>query len=318
VAPQSAAQVRARALAVLGIVARLHRRYGAALDHLRRAIAAAREADLQEIANRCLFNIGALRFEQGQMGAALEVYAEALANMRAVGDSYGVARVLHALSQVQRNRGDLETTLALLDEARAIKRRLGDAQGLAQSENGQAVALLALGRVAEARALSERTLVETAEIGEQWARGHFLGTLATVELVAGNRGRARALLQEALALPGLTDPRIRALISTHLALAELVDGSTELAETLLREEVPAGHGPEVALDRQFLAAAVALARGDAAAVRDAARAMAEQVASSGFALYAPVAARLEAAASDPPPLAALPRLLWVIREDALG
>jgi tetratricopeptide (TPR) repeat protein/transcriptional regulator with XRE-family HTH domain len=318
VAPQSAAQVRARALAVLGIVARLHRRYGAALDHLRRAIAAAREADLQEIANRCLFNIGALRFEQGQMGAALEVYAEALADMRAVGDSYGVARVLHALSQVQRNRGDLEATLALLDEARAIKRRLGDAQGLAQSENSQAVALLALGRVAEARALSERTLVETAEIGEQWARSHFLDTLAMVELVGGDRGRARALLREALALPGLTDPRIRALISTHLALAELVDGSTELAGTLLREEVPADHGPEVALDRQFLAAAVALARGDAAAVRDAASAMADQVSGSGFALYAPVAARLEAAASDPPPLAALPRLLWVIRADALG
>jgi hypothetical protein len=74
----------------------------------------------------------------------------------------------------------------------------------------------------------------------------------------------------------------------------------------------------VALDRRFLAGAVALARGDAAAVRDAARAMAKQVSGSGYALYAPVAARLEAAAADPPPLAALPRLLWVVGEGAPG
>ncbi len=316
VAPRSAAEVRARALAVLGIVARLHRHYDAALEHLRRAIAAAREADLHELANRCLFNIGALRFEQGQMRSALEVYTEVLAAMRAVGDSYGVARVLHALSQVQRNRGDLEATLAMLDEACDIKRQLGDAMGLAVSENSKAMALLSIGRVAEARALSERTLVETADSGEQWARGHFLDTLAMVELVAGEAGRARDALCEALALPALTDPQIRALIATHLALAELIDGSVERAEALLREEVPDEHGPEVALDRQFLAAAVALARGDAAAAGGAARRMASQVTSSGFALYAPVAARLEAAAADPPPLTALPRLLWVISEAA--
>ncbi len=318
VAPQSAAQVRARALAVLGIVARLQRRYVAAVDHLRRAIAAAREADLQGLANRCLFNIGALRFEQGQMEAALEVYAEVLADMRAVGDSYGVARVLHALADVRRVRGDVEATLALLDDACAIKRRLGDVQGLATSENSQAVALLSLGRVAEAQALSERTLVETADIGEQWLRGHLLGTLAAIALTAGDTGRARATLHEALALPGLTDPRIRALLTVHLALAELVDGSVERAETLLRDGVGDEHGPEVALDRRFLAGAVALARGDAAAARDAARAMADQVSSSGYALYAPVAARLEAAAADPPPLAALPRLLWVVGEGAPG
>src|SRR6266540_3356914 len=315
VAPRSVAEVRARALAVLGIVARLRRRYDAALDHLRRAMAAAREADLHELANRCLFNIGALRFEQGQMEAALEVYVEALAEMRALGDSYGVARLLHALSQVQRNRGDVEATLALLDEACHIKRQLGDTLGLAVSQNSKAMALLSIGRLAEARALSERTLVETADSGEQWARGHFLDTLAMVELVAGEAGRARDALCEALALPALTDPQIRALIATHLALAELIDGSVERAEALLREEVPDEHGPEVALDRQFLAAAVALARGDAAAAGGAARRMASQVTSSGFALYAPVAARLEAAA-DPPPLTALPRLLWVISEAA--
>jgi tetratricopeptide (TPR) repeat protein/transcriptional regulator with XRE-family HTH domain len=312
VAPQNAAQVRARALAVLGIVARLQRRYVAAVDHLRRAIAAAREADLQGLANRCLFNIGALRFEQGQMEAALEVYAEVLADMRAVGDSYGVARVLHALADVRRVRGDIEASRALLDDACAIKRRLGDIQGLATSENSRAVALLSLGRIAEAQALSERTLVESADIGEQWLRGHLLGTLASIAMTAGDTARARTSLHEALALPGLTDPRIRALLSVHLALAELVDGSVERAETLLRDGVGDEHGPEVALNRRFLAGAVALARGDAAAVRDAARAMADQVSTSGFALYAPVAARLEAAAADPPPLAALPRLLWVV------
>jgi tetratricopeptide (TPR) repeat protein/transcriptional regulator with XRE-family HTH domain len=317
VAPRGVAEVRARALTVLGIVARLRRRYDAALDHLRRAIAAAREAELHELANRCLFNIGALRFEQGQMEAALEIFAEVLADMRRLGDSYGVARVLHALADVQRVRGDVAATLARLDDACAIKRRLGDAQGLATSENSRAVVLLSLGRVAEARALCERILAETVDIGEQWIRGHLLSTLAAIDLVSGDVGHALSELRQALALPGFTDPRIRALVTTHLALAELVGGAIGPADELLRGGVPDEHGPEVALDRHFLAGAVALARGDSAGARAAARAMANQVASSGFTLYSPIAARLETAAADPPPLAELPRLLWVLSGEAL-
>jgi ATP/maltotriose-dependent transcriptional regulator MalT/DNA-binding XRE family transcriptional regulator len=312
VVPKEAAEVRARALATLGIVARL-RRQPEAFASLRRAVAAAREAGLHELANRCLFNIGALRFELGQLDAALEVFDEVLAEMQAVGDSYGMARVLHAMAQVQRCGGDLEAALATLDRACTMKRELGDVLGLASSENSRAFVLMSLGRVAEARTLVERILAETADMGEQWVRGHFLDTLGLVMLVAGEVDKAQATLREALALPGRADPHSRAEIEAHLALALLVHGEVELAEQALENGVPTEFGAEIELQLHFLDAALALARCDRQAVRNAAQAMAERVAARGYTVYAPIAAALAAAADEPPPLTSLPQMLLLAR-----
>ena len=312
VVPKEAAEVRARALATLGIVARL-RRQPEAFGSLRRAVAAAREAGLHELANRCLYNIGALRFELGQLDAALEVFDEVLAEMQALGDSYGMARVLHAMAQVQRCGGDLEAALATLDRACTMKRELGDVLGLASSENSRAYALMSLGRVAEARTLIERILAETADMGEQWVRGHFLDTLGMVMLVAGEVDKAQATLREALALPGRADPHSRAEIEAHLALALLVQGEVELAEQALEHGVPTDFGAEIELQLHFLDAALALARCDRQAVRDAAQAMAERVAATGYTVYAPIAAALAAAADEPPPLTSLPQMLLLAR-----
>ena len=312
VVPKEAAEVRARALATLGIVARL-RRHPEAFASLRRAVAAAREAGLHELANRCLFNIGALRFELGQLDAALKVFDEVLAEMQAVGDSYGMARVLHAVAQVQRCGGDLEAALATLDRACTMKRELGDVLGLASSENSRAYALMSLGRVAEARTLVERILAETADMGEQWVRGHFLDTLGLVMLVAGEVDKAQATLREALALPGRADPHSRAEIEAHLALTLLVQGEIELAEQALENGVPTEFGAEIELQLHFLDAALALARCDRPAVRNAAQAMAERVAATGYTVYAPIAAALAAAADEPPPLTSLPQMLLLAR-----
>jgi ATP/maltotriose-dependent transcriptional regulator MalT/DNA-binding XRE family transcriptional regulator len=312
VVPKEAAEVRARALATLGIVARL-RRQPEAFASLRRAVAAAREAGLHELANRCLFNIGALRFELGQLDAALEVFDEVLAEMQAVGDSYGMARVLHAMAQVQRSGGDLEAALATLDRACTMKRELGDVLGLASSENSRAYALMSLGRVAEARTLVERILAETADMGEQWVRGHVLDTLGLVMLVAGEVDKAQATLREALALPGRADPHSRAEIEAHLALALLVQGEVELAEQALEHGVPTEFGAEIELQLHFLDAALALARNDHKAMRNAAQAMGERVAATGYTVYAPIAAALAAAADEPPPLTRLPQMLLLAR-----
>jgi Flp pilus assembly protein TadD len=233
--------------------------------------------------------------------------------MQAVGDSYGMARVLHAIAQVQRCGGDLEAALATLHRACTMKRELGDVLGLASSENSRAYALMSLGRVAEARTLVERILAETADMGEQWVRGHFLDTLGMVLLVAGEVERAQATLHEALALPGRADPHSRAEIEAHLALALLVQGEVELAEQVIENGVPAEFGAEIELQYHFLGAAVALARGDGTAVRDAAQAMAERAAAAGYTVYTAIAAALAAAADDPPPLTSLPQMLLLVR-----
>ena len=80
--------------------------------------------------------------------------------------------------------------------------------------------------------------------------------------------------------------------------------------------VPTGFGAEIELQFHFLGAALALARSDRKAVRDAAKAMAERAATTGYTVYAPVAAALAAAADDPPPLTALPQMLLLVRSPA--
>jgi hypothetical protein len=111
---------------------------------------------------------------------------------------------------------------------------------------------MSLGRVAEARTLVERILAETADMGEQWVRGHFLDTLGMVLLVAGEVDKAQATLREALALPGRADPHSRAEIEAHLALALLVQGKIELAEQVMAHGVPTGFGAEIELQFHFL------------------------------------------------------------------
>ena len=125
--------------------------------------------------------------------------------------------------------------------------------------------------------------------------------------------KAQATLREALALPGRADPHSRAEIEAHLALALLVQGRTELAEQVMEHGVPTGFGAEIELQFHLLGAALALARSDEKAVRDAAQAMAERVEATGYAVYAPVAAALAAAADDPPTLTALPQMLLLTR-----
>src|SRR5918992_361352 len=185
--------------------------------------------------------------------------------------------------------------------------------GLASSENSRAYALMSLGRVAEARTLVERILAETADMGEHWVRGHFLDTLGLVMLVAGEVDKAQATLREALALPGRADPHSRAEIEAHLALTLLVQGELELAEQALENGVPTEFGVEIELQFHFLGAALALARCDCRAVRNAAQAMAERVAATGYTVYAPIAAALAAAADEPPPLTSLPQMLLLAR-----
>src|SRR5207253_10103131 len=118
--------------------------------HLREAVAVARSVGLHHRAGRCLFNLGALAWEQGGVDAADSLYEEAAVEMRATGDTFGLARVLHARANVLSWHGEQVAAVAMFEQACALKRQVGDVQGLASSEQSLALALRALGRVDEA------------------------------------------------------------------------------------------------------------------------------------------------------------------------
>ncbi len=308
VVPVGAAEVRARAGLVLGVVHRLHRRSDPALRHLRRAASAARVAGLDDLAARCDFNGGAVLLESGRRDAAVTAWEQALQTLRSLGDSYGAARVLHALAEARRQTGRLEEALALVTEAVALKARVGDRHGLANSEHLRATVLVGMGRADQARTTAQDALVELEALGDRWPTAHCLDNLVIVELVAGRLDVARAHVARGLEVLGTVDPHLRALLRIRGAWVGLLAGRSGEAERLLQDGDPASDLAEVALERLALSVALAVARSRPDEARAFAGALAELVASTGWAVYAGAAQRLSRAPA--PALERIPAVLW--------
>jgi tetratricopeptide (TPR) repeat protein/transcriptional regulator with XRE-family HTH domain len=309
-APELAAEVESVAHAVVGILSRLRKRDDEAVDHFRRAIAAARLIGAHHRAARGMFNLGAMWVDRGELAEGRKVLEDAAAQFRLTGDSYALGRVLHALATVHHYRGELAEAVELFDEACALKRQVGDVQGLATSEHSRALTLRTLGRVDEALEVLERVVTSPAGHAEPWARASYLDSYATALLIAGRVGEAVAPLREALDLARSTGGMFEPMIELHLAMALLVTGEPELAEELAARPLPGDRVTlEARCEARLLRAMVAVSRGDTAAVLAAADEIARWMATTGFQTYRGVAARLVTAAAAPPPLAELPALM---------
>jgi tetratricopeptide (TPR) repeat protein len=316
IAPDPTAAVAAHAHSTIGIVLRLRKRYEEAADHLSTAAATARRVGLHHRAGRCLFNLGAIRLEQGDFDRARAVMDQAADEMRTTGDTYGLARVLHGIAVIHEFQGESSTALALYDEACALKEQLGDAQGLANSRHSRALTLRSLGRVDEALTAFEQILASPAGHSEPWARASYLDSYATTLLVAGRIDEAPRLLREAMELARNTGGLYTKVTECHLALALLAGGEPELARKLAAEELPArNEQPDTQLDARLLRAAVALYHRDGPAVLAVADELARWVSATGYLQQRHAADRLVAAAAAPPAPAELPRLLWLGRTD---
>jgi hypothetical protein len=233
--------------------------------------------------------------------------------------------VLHALGIIQQNRGATERALELFEESRALKRRIGDLDGAANSQHGCALAQLCLGRVAEARATISAVLTASEDLGERRSRAYFLDSAAMIALVDGDLGAARRFSAEAAeAAAGMAEPSLLGGIAVHRALSGLSAGDILAAQR--DADLAAGHisrgGPGVTagtLDAMAVTACIALARGDPAGSATGAAELAEQAASTGFALWERAAQRIAATASaaqagtGPPDPCRYPALIYVDR-----
>jgi ATP/maltotriose-dependent transcriptional regulator MalT/DNA-binding XRE family transcriptional regulator len=325
ITPGDAAAVRARAYWALGVAARLRGEPDAAAGWLEQAITAARAAGLPEVAGRSLFSLGAIGAESGQLAEAERQYSAALAELRPIGDGYGIARVLHGLALLRHIAGDLDAAISLYDEAVALKRRMGDPLGAANSEHSRALVLLSRGQTGAARAALTAILAGTTALGERYARGHYLDSLAMVDLVEGDWRSAGDHLAAAAGIAAEVGiPSLLAETTVHRAFAVLsagdLAGATSLWQATAEQAGAAGTGMHAngALQHLALTACLALARQDYPGAAAAAAAMSSQAAAGGDVRYGRGARQLAAAiaaAAAPggtaPPLADLPRVLWV-------
>jgi ATP/maltotriose-dependent transcriptional regulator MalT len=316
VSPTIAAEVEARVHATLGIVHRIRRERAVAEDHLRRAAAAARAVGMPRLALRSTYNIGALQAEDGQLDAAVATLTGILPEIRETADSHNLGRVLQGLGVVRYMQGRGDDALRLLAEGRDVNARLGDVQATAACENGVALALLAVGRLDEAREVAERMLADTARTGERIARANYLDTLGNVALVAGDAD-AVPVLTEAREVAAEIEgaPYVLAVLDLHLALAHALAGRLADARRIVAA-VPQEDMGDLVLERRYAEGVLALLGGDAIRGLERARQMGDRADELGYGRYALGAKRLAAAAESArssgrvPPARSVVGLLW--------
>jgi tetratricopeptide (TPR) repeat protein len=313
-APHLADEIRARTYYALSNVYYYQRSYKAALEHTRELVDTAHRADLPALEYAGLTLLGGLlTLYVGQTELALFYLDQAKAGFEEIGDSYGLGNCLGFKAVAHYLLNEFELAQHNFAQVEALLHQVGDLEGLATYRTNRGLFLLEFGRVDEAQALGERLIAEFSGHEACWHTLYTMHLLSIAQLVAGDAGAALTAVKRAWSLPAWTiDPSVRGELESTFALALLVTDGPDRAQQALNEAPLGDVGVWTELNRELVNGALALARGDTAATTAIARSITERAEAAGYRVYSQRAARLAAAVNNPPPLAELPRLLWVM------
>ncbi len=238
--PYPAASVRARANNALGAINAIRGNRAQALAYWQAAVATAQLAGLRQLEYRAHGNIANVLYEEGELEAAARACNTALDGLKSIGDMQGASKFIHLRANLYFLRGEIQESLALTQDAAALKLQVGDRHSYLGSVHQQVKALIVLGQLAEAQALSTASLLELEQLGDERTRGYWLATLSEIELLQGHAERARAHLEAALQLPGAAaDAKLRRDCANHLAVVALVEGALGGAAGQLADQADA-------------------------------------------------------------------------------
>ena len=256
------AGVRTMAYNTLGILANIQRNIPAAFSHWRNAEEAALLAGNLRTAFRIKGNIGALFFDQGEIDEARQSYEGILDAVQAIGDIFTLGKILNALGAIYHLQARTAEAIEMLDRAKQLKHLIGDVQGEATTDNQRAQVLLARGKAQDAMSIIERLLKRTEETGEMRWRASYLDTAGTILLALGEFTKSKVLLEEALALPTISnDPQLKTYLRNHLALAHLGSGEREKAESVFNATEGTLNSGLVAIESHLVEAILLAASG---------------------------------------------------------
>jgi ATP/maltotriose-dependent transcriptional regulator MalT len=316
-APLLADTLRARTHYTLSLVYYYQRLYPTALDHSRYLIDAARRANLRELEYAGLGSLGILTVEHlGQVELGISYLDQATAGFEEIGYSYELGNLLEFKATAHYLFAEFDLAAAALDRAETILRQIGDLEKLAVSQGNRGLVLLAQGQVVEARALAEALLARYEGHDACLHTLYTLYLLVMAQLVEGQIAEAVSAAQQALALPAAgLDPGVRSDIQCDLALALLLSGEMAAAQQVLADPSLGEAEMWSECHHGLITSIMALAQGNPVEAKAIAQKVAERANAAGFRLHSSSAARLAEAFANPPPLAALPRLLWVMAEE---
>ncbi|XXX74628.1 tetratricopeptide repeat protein [Sorangium sp. So ce134] len=189
------------------------------------AVAAARAA--AERALRALSAIEPVLSTRGPFGAQLELLDRALAAAEALAaDPRVVARALAARGRARRLRGQADAALEDLERARAQAAALGEEALLSGILADLGVLHHGRREMARARGHYEQALALHRALGDRRAEGRALGNLGALHHDERRQGQAAAYYERAIAIAAeIGDGRMEGIFSTNAGLLEQERGA---------------------------------------------------------------------------------------------
>lgn len=194
------APVRARALHMLGTVARHQAAYMVAAAAYESALALWEDAGAAGPAADVLCGLAETAYRRNAIADAEAAFARALAQSRAISDPRRVADALGGLARVAWARGDDREATAMQEEALVLRRSLGDRYGAAWSHCALGEVARGRGQLAQAAAQLEVSVALFAALGQRGPRALALQNLAFVRLAQGELAEAQGSFAETLAV----------------------------------------------------------------------------------------------------------------------
>jgi predicted ATPase/class 3 adenylate cyclase len=158
--------------------------------------------------SRACFDAGWICCTMGRYAEARTVLEDGLAIARETGDAQQEAKILQPLGVAALGQGNRTVAREYVEEALALARRGGDRREIASALNALAQFHREGGDLALAQPLYEQVLELVRDIDDRESTGIALLNLAMVAIGRGEADRARALLQDALAMGAETGSKI--------------------------------------------------------------------------------------------------------------
>jgi tetratricopeptide (TPR) repeat protein len=298
--PQFADELRCRIYYDLGTAKRIRRNRAEMLACWQRSLELGRKIGLSNVANASLGNLGGLAYDQGDMAEALRHWQAAAQGALAIGDSHAASVFLSNMAMIHRLSDEPEAALAALTEALSLAQQMGDSAWAANAENLRVTLLLDEGRAEEALQLAEALTERMLKYSDARLIANGLDKLAMAQLACGQIAEARATLQRALDSPLVKrDIEYQLRFNISLAVARLMEGEFDQAADLIDlplSNIPA----HILLERELVRAVLTLARNDVDEARALARPLAEHAGTAGVLILARRAERLLHFSAAPP------------------
>ncbi|WP_437606819.1 tetratricopeptide repeat protein [Sorangium sp. So ce834] len=243
-APRAAAERALRALSAIEPVLSTRGPFGAQLELLDRALAAAEALAADPgVAARALAARGRARRLRGQAEAALDDLERARAQAAALGEAALLSGILADLGVLHHGRREMERARDHYEQALALHRALGDRRAEGRALGNLGALHHDERREAEAAAYYERAIAIAAEIGDGRQEGIFSTNAGLLEQERGAPALARRRYERAAAILGeVGDLRLLAITLGNLGALHHEEG--RLADAR------ACHGRAVALLRE--------------------------------------------------------------------